>query len=137
MERTFAHSGFHHVALKAGDFDRSLAFYTQGLGLPVRSAWGEGAHRAALLDLGSGGALELFAGGSPQEADLQTRAGAFLHLAIAAQDVDGAFQAALAAGAKPQQAPRDTVIPAQPPMPVRIAFVEGPDGEVLEFFHES
>ena len=27
-------------------------------------------------------------------------------------------------------------LPADPVFPVRLAFVEGPDGEVIEFFHE-
>ncbi len=128
--------GFHHVALKSGDFDRSLAFYTQ-LGLPVRAAWGEGDGRAAMLALGERGLLELFAGGTPQPGDVQGRAGAFLHLAIGTQDVDTAYQAALEAGAKPHTAPKDVTIPAQPPIQARIAFVEGPDGEVLEFFDEK
>ena len=55
--------GFHHVALKAVDFDASFKFYTEGLGMKFYTSWGEGSGKIAMLDLGDGGILELFAGG--------------------------------------------------------------------------
>ena len=33
--RKFSGCGFHHVALRASDFDKSLLFYTEGMGFPV------------------------------------------------------------------------------------------------------
>ncbi|MBQ7932585.1 MAG: VOC family protein, partial [Clostridia bacterium] len=56
--------GFHHVALKAVNFEESLKFFTEGLGMKFYTQWGEGDGRIAMLDLGDGGILELFAGGS-------------------------------------------------------------------------
>ena len=38
------------------------------------------------------------------------------------------------AGAKPVDPPKDVAIQAEEPMPVGIAFVKGPDDEILEFF---
>jgi catechol 2,3-dioxygenase-like lactoylglutathione lyase family enzyme len=55
--------GFHHIALKAKDFEASLKFYTEGLGMEFYTQWGEGDKRIAMLDLGDGSILELFAGG--------------------------------------------------------------------------
>ena len=53
--------GFHHVALKAADYESAYKFYTEGLGMKLYATWGEGDGRAAMLDLGDGGILELFA----------------------------------------------------------------------------
>lgn len=50
-------------------------------------------------------------------------------------DVDTAFYRALQHGAAGKVLPRDVDLPAQPQvLPIRNAFVYGPDGEVLEFF---
>lgn len=123
-------AGFHHLALVTADFDRCLEFYLKGLGCSYVRGWGEGDGRAAMIDFGSGHLLEIFANGTKEE---QQNA-RFLHLAIATPDPDGAYEAALKAGAKPMDPPKDVDIPSDPPMPVRIAFVYGPDGEILEFF---
>lgn len=120
--------GIHHIAIRARDYDASLAFYTEGLGMTATMTWGEGDGRAAMLDCG-GGCVELFAGGSGDKPE-----GVWLHLAFNCDDPDTAFTRALAAGATEMKAPFDFVIPSNPPLPVRLAFVFGPDGEVLEFF---
>ena len=124
---------FHHIALKVKDFDASLRFYTEGLGFKCDAAWGEGDGRAVLLDIGDGGYIELFAGGKTAAVPEDT-AGDFIHLAIGTDDPDGAFARAIEYGCKEKLAPFETGIPAEPAMPVRIAFVTGLDGEVLEFF---
>ena len=125
-------AGSHHLAVSAADFDRSLQFYTEGLGMEPIAFWGEGDSRAALLDIGDGSHIELFAGGT---ADAQVNE-KFMHFAIRTTDPDTAFANAIAAGAREKMPPTTLDIPADPPMPVRIAFVYGPDGEVLEFFRE-
>ncbi len=123
-------AGFHHIALYASDFERSFKFYTEGLGFNYVRGWGEGLGRIVMLDFGGGALLELFAKGTLEE---QQNA-KFIHLAIATTDPDGAYAAALAAGAVSVDPPKDVTIQAEEPMPVRIAFVKGPDGEILEFF---
>ena len=45
-------------------------------------------------------------------------------------------QKALKAGATVRTEPFDLVLGSEPPCPIRIAFVFGINGEVLEFFHE-
>lgn len=120
--------GIHHIAIRAADFEKSLAFYTEGLGMTIAMTWGEGDGRAAMLDCG-GGCVELFAGGAGEKPE-----GVWLHLAFNCTDPDAAFARALAAGAREQKPPFDITITATPPQPVRLAFVIGPDGEILEFF---
>ncbi|MCL1858012.1 MAG: VOC family protein [Oscillospiraceae bacterium] len=122
--------GVHHLALSAVDFDKSIKFYTEGLGFEIVAEWGEGAGRAALLDIGSGSHFEIFANGnSNEQQDVK-----FVHFAFATTNPDLAYENALAAGAASQMEPQSLEIPANPALPVRIAFVRGPDGEVLEFF---
>jgi catechol 2,3-dioxygenase-like lactoylglutathione lyase family enzyme len=132
MNRIIKGMGVHHIALRATDFDRSLAFY-KALGLTEKVAWGDGDGRAAMLDFGDGNYLELFANGEKgDETDKR-----FYHLALRADDVDSAFEIALKAGATPKNEPM-VVSPENPtsPLSMKIAFVYGPDGEIIEFFKE-
>jgi len=122
--------GIHHLALSAVDFDKSIKFYTEGLGFEITAEWGEGTGRAALLDIGNGSSFEIFANGNE---NVQQDA-KFAHFAFATSNPDLAYENAMAAGAASQMEPKSLEIPATPPIPVRIAFVLGPDGEVLEFF---
>ena len=42
--------GYHHVAIRATDFDATMRFYTEGFGFRPAVRWGEGDGRAVLLD---------------------------------------------------------------------------------------
>ena len=128
--------GFHHIALKCKDFDKSIKFY-ESLGCVIKAAWSwdEGRSRAAMVDIGDGGCIELFSGGINEKTEIPEMRGEWMHLAFACEDTDAAFNTAIAAGASERNAPYDTEIASVPPIPVRIAFVSGPDGEVIEFFH--
>lgn len=126
--------GFHHLALRARDFDASVKFYTEGLGFVPRINWGEGDGRAVMLDTGDGSYLEIFAGGSGEPRP----EGAVLHFALRTSDCDTAIERARAAGAEVTVEAKDVEIPSRPePLPVRIAFCKGPDGEVIEFFQNE
>ena len=123
--------GFHHIALKAENFEESLKFYTEGLGMKFYTQWGEGDKRIAMLDLGDGGILELFAGGKEGEN------ANYIHFAMKVDDVDAAYKTALDAGFVSKIAPKVVPLNSWPaPMSINIAFVIGPDGEELEFFKE-
>jgi len=123
--------GFHHVALRAADFDASIAFYTEVLGFRAGTAWGEGNGRAIMLDAGNGNFIEVFAGGTPGPKP----EGALLHLALSANDVDGTFARARDAGAPVVMEPATVNVDSKPkPMSIRLAFFKGPDGEVIELF---
>ncbi|MGI6203627.1 MAG: VOC family protein [Eubacteriales bacterium] len=122
--------GFHHIALKAHNFEESLKFYTEGLGMKPLAGWGEGDGRIQMLDIGDGTILELFAGGSEH-----AETGRYIHLAFCCDDVDAAFAAAVKAGAKVKTEPATVPLDSKPqPMTLRVAFVYGPSGEELEFF---
>ncbi len=124
--------GFHHMALYASDFDKSLAFY-QKLGMTVYTAWGEGDSRIALLDTGDGSMIELFA-----KPGLSAQAeGRWQHLALHVENVEGALQTALEAGAGLYRPVTVMDIDSHPrKITIQIAFVTGPDGEVVEFIKQ-
>ena len=127
--------GFHHIALRARDFDRSLKFYTEGLGFPVAHQWGEGDGRIALLDLGDGNYIELFASkpGQSPDPDNTPAPWPYFHLALRSRDVDADIEKVRALGCPITVEPKSVAV-GDPPLTIRVGFFQGPDGEVLEFF---
>lgn len=125
-----------HLALRASDIDRSIKFYTE-LGMEPYLAWGEGAKRIQMLKFGGGaGILELFNEG-PEIKVVGEYAGKYTHFAYAVEDVEAAYNTALAAGALPKTAPKTVPLDSTPEkVSINIAFVYGPDGEEIEFFRE-
>jgi len=122
--------GFHHVAIKVADFDKTIAFYSDLLGFVPRLTWGEGDGRGALLDTGDGNYLEVFAGG---EVGVKPTGG-FYHIALRTDDIDGIIERVRQAGAEITVEPKDVVIHGEVVTPIRVAFFNGPDGESIELF---
>ncbi len=121
--------GFHHIALKVKDLDASIEFYKK-LGMTEVATWGEGNDRIQMMDIGDGGIFEIFAGGGNESDN-----GKWLHYAFKVDDVEAAYNAAIAAGAKSHIAPKVVPLDSKPEkMTLKIAFVLGPDDEQLEFF---
>ena len=124
--------GFHHIGLKASDFEKSRAFYA-ALGMREVVSWGEGEKTIALYDIGDGGKIEIFANGG----DEYSENGKWIHFALKCDDVDASYAAALSAGARPMTPPRTVELASRPYlMTIRVAFVYGPDGEQIELFRE-
>ncbi len=124
-------TGIHHVALKCcgiAEFERTVYFYRDLLGLCEVRRWGEGENSAVMLDTGEG-LLEIFANGAER-----LGMGALRHIALATPDTDACIEAVRAAGYRVISEPVDICIPSVPPYPARIAFCEGPVGEEVEFF---
>ena len=122
-------SGLHHVAIEASDFDRSLRFYTEGLGFGNVLTFPEEGQTVAMLDAGDATWVELFSGGSGEKPSVS-----ILHLALRTGDCDEATERARDAGGTITQEPKDVVLEGDPPVPVRYSFCEGPDGEQIELF---
>lgn len=137
-----AAAGFHHVAIRAVDFDTTIKFYTEGLGCTVRYEFSVPGRidRAAFVDAGDGRFIEVFGPGSTVQAegrrrrsDEEATEGALLHFCLRVADVEASYARALAAGATSRIAPRRANLAGAPPAEVHIAFVDGPNGEVIEF----
>lgn len=111
-----------------------MKIYTETLGFTEKIFRGEGDERAVMLDTGDGNYLEIFANGSAG----QKPEGAITHFALRTSDADTAIERTRAAGAKITTAPLPFDIPNQPrPTVVRLAFFEGPDGEVIKLLHND
>ena len=124
--------GFHHIALKCKDIEKSLAMY-KALGMKELVRWGEGDGLIVMLDVGDGGRIELFANGSDEYSTM----GKWQHFALKVDDVEAAFDTAIKAGFAEAIAPKVVPLASSPaPMSINIAFVVGPDGEEVEFFKE-
>ena len=123
-------NGFHHVAMKVQDMDRSIRFYTDLLGMKLARTWGDAANRSAMIDAGNGNCVELFSGGP---AGVRPD-GHWLHLALCCSDTKNTIARLAVAGVEVTMQSTDIRIESNPPLPVRIAFFKGPDGEILELF---
>jgi glyoxylase I family protein len=142
MSSPGATSGFHHVAIRAVDFDATVRFYTEGLGFKAHYGFSVPGRidRAAFLDAGDGRYVEVFGQGSTVQAEGRRRRpdeehteGALLHFCLRVADVAASHRRALAAGAISRIEPRIAKLGGEPPAEVHIAFVTGPNGEVIEF----
>ena len=125
--------GFHHIALKCKDFEKSIAFY-KTLGLKEYARWGNPERQIILLDLPGGGKMELFSDGG----DMYPEEGKYVHFALASSDVEGDYERALAAGGTSHIAPKTVELQSSPVLlTLHLAFVKGPDGEQVEFIECS
>lgn len=116
-----------HTMLRVGDLDRSIAFYTQVLGMQLirRNDYPGGRFTLAFLGFGDDGAeLELTYNWDTSSYDLGNGYG---HVALAVPDAYAACEAVIAKGGKVTRA-------AGPMMhgTTVIAFVEDPDGYKIE-----
>jgi catechol 2,3-dioxygenase-like lactoylglutathione lyase family enzyme len=139
-------NGFHHVAVRAMDFDATLRFYVEGLGFRVHFPFSVVGRidRAAFLDAGDGRYVEVFGQGSAVQSEGRRRApreeateGAVLHFCLRAADTDASYARALAAGGVARVEPVTRRLSESPLVEVRIAFVTGPNGEVIEFLQSA
>ena len=126
--------GFHHVAIRAFDFDKTIRFYTDGFGFSVRYSWGNDGERATMMDMGDGNYLDIFEG---RGAANEIPEGGILHFALRVASCDDAYEAAISAGAMTVMEPADLVVDGAYPVTIRIGFVRGFDGEVIEFFEND
>ena len=137
---------FHHVAIRAIDFDATVKFYTEGLGFRVHFPFAIPGRidRAAFLDAGDGRFVEVFGQGSNVQTEGRRRQpeeeateNALLHFCLRAVDTDASYARAIAAGATPRVEPVTRRLSEVPLVEVRIAFINGPNGEVIEFMQST
>lgn len=125
--------GFHHTAIRSSNFDASVRFYTEVLGLSVRITWGEGDSRAAMIDAGDGNYVEVF-----ERPAFESAENTILHFALRTDDCTGMTEIVRAAGRPITMEPKEVTIDSNKgPVPVKISFFTGPDGEVVELFENN
>lgn len=126
----------HHVAVQAADIDASVAFYRAALGCGEPYWWNHPpiVARAAFLQLPGGGWIELF---DASERERPAGPGAMDHVALAVEDVQAACERAVAAGARLLDGPVTRTLHGEPPREATMAFLAGPDGEVIELYRND
>jgi len=116
--------------LIANDFEKSAAFYREGLQFPV--VWLEAGEGYALFDTGDV-RLELASRAAMADAVGEARAsrsgGALLNLEV--EDVDAAYETLRGRGLEPEAAPAD-----RPAWGVRVAYFADPDGNLIELYRK-
>ena len=118
--------------MKVKDLEKSIKFY-QALGFVEKVSWGDAPKRTVLLDTGDGNYFEI----SQADPDLVNEEGVFRHLALRADDCAAALELARGTGAEVTVETRDVNLRTNPPIPIRIAFFKGPDGELIELFQNE
>ncbi len=121
------------VALTAESFERSLRFYTEGLGLQPDAIWENDGGNGIMLDLGRG-TLELFDERQAEVIDqleVGQRVSGAIRFALQVPDLDEAIARLLAHGATLVHAPVTT------PWGDRNARVTDPDGLQVTLFEAA
>ena len=127
-------NGLHHAALRCAgeeEMKRTVLFYCNVLGMSQVRSWGQGRYSGCMIDTGNG-LLELFADAEPGR-----RPGQVDHIALATDDVDACVRACRSEGLLILQEPRSLILPCESPFSIRIAFVIGMAGEIIEFFCDN
>lgn len=128
--------GFHHVCMKTTDWDATMRFYKDTLGCTEKAAWRAAPQRAVMLDAGDGNYIEVFEDASYTGAPN----GSINHFAFRTTRLDEVATRVRAAGFKITVEPRDVTIQTTNglgPVPVRIFFCDGPNGESIEFLQNT
>ncbi|WP_434053837.1 MAG: VOC family protein [Roseibium sp.] len=145
----------HHVSLFVSDMKVSTLFYTEGLGLTLREEFVDiiglrGTHRfpftvaSIFLEAGEGRYIELHPAG---DGEMSPPGFPINHLALAVVDVDASYAQALASGGArfdipiPNEewdgTPLDVIMSGARPEPMRMAFLQGPSGELIELYQAT
>lgn len=123
--------GTHHIAVQTQDYEASIAFYTEVMGMVQTAEFSAGGRRICLLDIGDGSHLELFEplpGTSPSS---DAEGNVVFHFALTTSDIEAALERVRAAGMEITVELKTVDLG---PLNVSIAFFKGPGGEVVEFF---
>ncbi len=126
--------GFHHIAIRTGNWDASMKFWADAMGFTPAANWGEAPSRAVMLDTGDGNYLEVF---ERESVEATTGESPILHLCFRVDDCDAAVERARAAGAEVTVEPKTLEPFPNQDFSVRLAFIKGPDGEICEFFQND
>jgi len=138
-------AGIDHFAVRSANLEATLRLYVEGLGFRELYRWSRPPQvkSVVMLDSGNGVKLEVFdheamvvgtrpsSEASPDEGP----AVGVIHIAVSTHDLEGTFRSALVHGGQeliPPTAMELTKISGDCPPSMRMAFVRGLDGEVIE-----
>ena len=124
--------GLHHVAVEARDWDATLRFYKDALGMPIVADFSSPQRNVVLVEMGDGGCIEIL--GPTEDTPKAGTAPAnypVTHLALTTTDTGACLERVRQAGYEVIRGPMDVNLGS---MTATLGFVKGPNGEVIEFF---
>ena len=132
MNQKIPGCGSHHIAVQARDWEASLRFYRDVLGMPIVAQFGT-QRPVALLAMGDGSYIEIF-GPAPgvNYEQAATTPPTLPHFALATTDARAATELVRQAGYEVTVEP--TEVQLTPSLRVTVSFFKGPGGELVEFF---
>ena len=114
------------VAFHAREFDRSVHFYQETLGLERTGGWDRPDGKGALFSVGGNAVIEIFGAAEGETYDGPVPADVVL--AIEIEDVDGLYEQLIALGADVQDKPVNR------PWGHRVFTVKDPDGLSIHLY---
>lgn len=125
-------TGVHHVAVfpTAGQYKKTVEFYTEILGFEVKQSWGSEETPCLMVSCGDNSCMEII----PAETEAAA-GGPLKHIAFSCGDgLDGIVEDVRRAGYMVKAEPNDLELCGKP---IRNAFFFGPTGEEIELFWEK
>lgn len=123
--------GCHHIAVQTQNYEASIAFYTDVMGMKKTVEFSAGGRRIALLDIGDGSCLELFEPLPDTSPSGDAEGNVVFHFALTTSNIESALERVRAAGMEITVELKTVDLG---PLNVSLAFFKGPSGEVVEFF---
>jgi len=134
MYQRLKQKGIHHVCLRVPNLYETADFYRNAFDATLVAEWGEDEREdhAFILDLGTGDFLEIFGCSQPFEL------GKWQHVAIWTDNMEAAYERALANGAKIHTNPAISHIPTRSGQIVhmKFGFLVAPGGEMVELIED-
>ncbi|MBR3622287.1 MAG: VOC family protein [Selenomonadaceae bacterium] len=125
--------GLHHTALRCcgeEEMNEAAGFYVKTLGLNMVRRWGEGKEAGCMIEAGNG-IIEFFA-----DAEKERETGVIDHIAFYTDKVEECVENCRKEGLTIVIPPENITVPSEKPYPLKIAFVKGKAGEIIEFIQE-
>ena len=122
--------GTHHIAVQTTDYEASVAFYTEVMGMTEVVGFESQGRRAVILDIGDGSHMELFEPISGTQPSNDATGNVVFHFALQTTDIETALERVREAG---MEITVELTTHQMGPLNITLAFFKGPSGEVVEY----
>ncbi len=122
--------GTHHIAIQTVDYEASVRFYTEVMGMTEVVGFVSEGRRAVILDIGDGSHMELFEPIPGTQPSNDATGNVVFHFALQTSDIETALERVRAAGMEITVELKTVQMGA---LNISLAFFKGPSGEVVEY----
>ena len=122
--------GTHHIAVQTVDYEASVRFYTEVMGMSEVVGFENQGRRAVILDIGDGSHMELFEPIPGTHPSSDATGNVVFHFGLQTTDIESALERVRAAG---MEITVELTTVQMGPLNISLAFFKGPSGEVVEY----